>query len=224
MSKQVATPSACHCCVHSVCQYECMPAQYTNTPSYSGFMCRLYFNKSQFTNIKTVSRSIHESQSSFFMDTPFTVSKWLPSGGNPSSEVSYQEVIRIRKGVPKCKKWFNQFRSAIEYYLCSINTKAMEEYKFVTPFVCTYKKSNNIRIPTMNDYHNEKFISLLNQLLGKKPQISECTSRFYISEIEVNNDTTLTANIHWPEAYLFKHIVDQQLIDFLVYLCSCYVP
>lgn len=200
--------------------------EYAMSPGFTGLIYELFFDMVSFNSVEVVTQSIHSKSSSYLLDSIFSKTRIRTFDGHPSSEVSYREFLRIKKEPPyqpTCDPRFNDYGTAFEYWLEQANGEAIKNYNMITPFVPTYDSSLNSYIPSSIDFKNKTFVSIMNNLLQHKLNMSVCKANFFTTYIVLKSDKKLTVSVFWPysETLQFKHIPDQELIDFIVYICSC---
>lgn len=202
--------------------------EYTMSPSFNGLIYSLSFDTKYFGAAKHISQAVHIPTSSFMLDSVLSKSRETQFDGYPSSEISYREFNRIKMGPPyqpKCNPNNDQYGTEKEMQFHEINRQAMLKYGIITPFVRFYNSSSDLFVPSYLDFRNETFVRILNNLLDRVPQPEAvCKFKFLVTWIIPYSDSKeFFASIFWPasETLLIVYVPDQDLIDYIVYVCSC---
>lgn len=201
--------------------------QYTMIPSYSGLIYGLFFDLKSFSHVKKVSQSIHSDSSSYMLDSVLSKSREKTTLALPSSDITYRQFFRIKKEppyVPRCSMATNKFGTEREGHFIMVDKIFRTRYNMITPFVKTYDDGSNLTMPSYIDFENSTFRTILYNVFSEVGYLERaCKFEFYVSWLVLHDDKELSAAIFWPssETTMILYVPDQELIDFIVYICSC---
>ena len=200
--------------------------EYTMTPGWTGLMFELIFNANIFHTIGMLSLSSHSINSSHILDSMFSFNQYLTKKAKPSARLHYRQIHRIKLKAPyqtKCQNFQNGYKTGLEYMLDEINNETINELGISIPFIATYNDSANYRkVISYKYFQDENFLTVLNQKMNRS-YVKECHTIFHITTAEIFDDNDVTILVYWPqdEKLVLKYVPKQDLIDYIVYVCSC---
>ena len=179
--------------------------------------------------LKSVSEEvlfIHHNKFGFILDyilAPIFVHK---RGYLFDSRITYRGVDLIFAQAPydtNCNPNFDQIGSGTEAFFNRVNKKSVELYGFALPYVRITNESSDIRLTTKDDFKNETFRGIISSLLKRDSPQSSCFAKYHVTTVKRPESHKLSASMYWPiaETLVYKYVPSQEVIDFVVYICSC---
>lgn len=204
--------------------------EYALSPMSTGMIYSIFLNYSAFKNMEIVYTIVHSMTSSVLMDTIFSKSLSNPFKELPESVVTYREFTRKKlEGPyhPECDQRLDVYGSAIEYDLKRVNEISIKKFGSIVPWIPIYNETIKAKVPSELNFRNETFVNQINSVLREQFKIgkSSCINRFTLTNTRLSPSMRPgpVVAVFWPssEAIDVTHVPDQELIDFIIYICSC---
>lgn len=202
--------------------------EYALSPGYQGQMYKLNFDESIFKNFYSMSIVVHTNRSNILFDTLFSSNIELPMEELPSTYVWAREFVQ--ESLPKpydtmCLPPPNNSKSWYGYMMGQIDQKAMKLYNFSIPFKPTFKADLRVtKIMNFLAFKNRTLTYLIDNLMKKYyKHITTCNTLYYVTRSKYIPDNEASFATFWTqdEKIVLRYSPEQELIDFIVYVCSC---
>lgn len=202
--------------------------EYSLSPAYPGMIYKLFLDESVFNNILTASVSIHSHESTLIYDTLFSSANFLNSTHFPMTNVYHREFDRLLLEYPydtKCSNPPFGHRSWYSYSLKLIDQDSRTLYNISIPFYPTFDSTLKIRkILNYRNFNNATLRDQINKLMNKNFQEkSGCHITYFITRSQFIPNSRPGYTIYWTqdEKTILRFAAEQELIDYVVYMCSC---
>ena len=142
------------------------------------------------------------------------------------SEVSFREFDRKKVGPPYypiCNSEIDKYGSKFELRFIRANGKTIAKNNIVTPFAQIFDSNSTCYVSSYIDFMNDTFVDMINDVILKEWPISACKHKLFVVTTDYYEDQKTSTSVFWPasEKYMIIHVPDQELIDYVVYVCSC---
>lgn len=202
--------------------------EYTLAAGFPAEMYTLLLDKSIFRFFGTLSVAIHSNESAFIPDITFASSIDLRTENLPTTSVYHRKLIRTSLPYPydtKCRHWNIGLRSLYAEQFRIIDQKAMEMYNFSVPFYPTFNSSINVRkLINYRAFKNGPARQQVVDLVEQNLKLTDtCYQVNFITKSQFVNDEGSAFTAHWTrdENFISLRAPEQELLDYIVYVCSC---
>lgn len=201
-------------------------------PSHVGVLYRIYLNSKIFKNMYGMSIMIHSNRSNIMYDTLFSSNTLLIMKTMPKAFVFHREFERLRMVKPydtSCTPFpdSDSVRSWNERRYDAINSLSMSKWNFSTPFHLTFNSSLNVRkvldYRTFQEFpdYREWLADIMERYFSNRKVT--CFTNYFGTRSQIHQEMRPEFSIQWTqdEKTIITHAPEQELIDFIVYICSC---
>ena len=201
--------------------------EYTLAPSNPGQMYKITFDHDLFNNIDSVSVSIHSNGSSLIYDSSFASNVQFQVETLPVIDIYNREFVRINLPYPydtRCSKPSNGYTTWYEYYLGKIDNETMANYNYSIPFAPTFDSNLNVpKIMNSRAFGNQTLTEQLSKLMARLfKRKKSCINNYFVTTSQTIFNNKSAFIVHWThdEKIILRYSPEQELIDFIVYICS----
>lgn len=204
--------------------------EFNLSPALVGIMYRLFLNKNIFKNMYVMSLAVHSNRSAILYDTLFSSNILMKMNTLPTTFVFHREFERLRMKKPydtACipvpigrSTWY-------EYMLKKVDRQSVSKWNFSIPFRLSFNSSLNSR--KVLDYrifrdipaYREWLVDAMKRSFNDAP--INCFTNYFTTRSQMFHDGRTAFAVTWTqdEKIFLVHASEQELIDFIVYLCSC---
>ena len=201
---------------------------YTMSPGFPGQIYKLFLNPNIFSSIREVSIAVHENVSGQFYFSVYSSNVYLPKKELPTIFSSYRELVRVRLKHPYktgCTDVTNGFNTWFDIDLKQVDNEMISKLNYSIPFVPSFDPTQNHR--KLLNYHsfiNETIRKTLVAIIARTNfDRTSCRTKFSITDTKLVKEEQFAVVVSWPmsEKINFQYAPEQELIDFVVYVCSC---
>lgn len=199
----------------------------TKHASLSPFIYTLYLNPDLFLGLKFITAYGHNDRSSPFYDSVFSIENTLKTNNSKFRVGLIATPITISKLRPpydtKCRDG-GDFKSGSEYSLHKLNIATMKGMNYVHtlehvshPYPFPILTISSFRNESLND----QFMNLTKEY--EKLSFPVCRLEYNIPKTRIEKqDERISIVVNWPQdpAIHVKSVASQQVIDFIIYICS----
>ena len=201
--------------------------EYALAPSYPGQMYIVILDPVLFNNINAMSMAVHSNDSSFIYDTSFSSNILHKMEQLPIIDIYHRELLRMKLEYPydtNCRNPPNGYSTWYEFFLRKVDSAAIQLFNYSIPFAPTFNSSSNARkLLNYRAFFNETLRKELSDLMDKLfKRRSSCKHMYFITTTETTFKNESGFTVHWThdEKTIVLYSPEQELIDYIVYLCS----
>lgn len=229
VKKFLISENVCFLFVPRMAHKDLMLHEFTLSSGFTGQMYRLIFDSNVFHYIYPISVAIHSNESAFLTDRTFASTLELKMKHLPTTNIFYRKLIRTRLPSPfdsKCRYSEGDMKSFYGETFKHIDKKAISMYNVSIPFFPSFNPLENVR-KLMNSRGYQVNESLTNQIVDLIAKydldINTCFQLNYITRTQLITDNSSSFIVYWTkdENLISQYAPEQEILDFIVYVCSC---